>query len=100
MTCITQNPQCVYPNAGVCYCGEIANTDLEACAKPEFEPVGPCASEIREGVGGDAVTNQEVLDRFSSFEYPAGVAYQIFDAAAFTGYRPCATQCFPESPSP
>jgi cysteine-rich repeat protein len=98
--CIIRNPQCFSPNAAVCYCGEIANTDFDACAKPDFEPTGPCAAEIRAGAGGNAITNQDALDRFSDFSYPTGVATQLFDAAAFVGDRPCATQCFPEPPPP
>jgi cysteine-rich repeat protein len=99
MECITRNPDCFHPNAAVCFCGRDINgvdIDNDTCAKANFEPLGPCAAEVRAGVGGNAITNQEALERFTLFDYPAGVAFQIFDAAAVSGTLPCATQCLPE----
>ena len=87
---------CMYPQDSDCYCG--VGTDKDACGQPNFVAVGPCKDQIRAGLGGGSLTNDDVLSRLYDFSSPTGAAMQLLDAAGLRdGNGACANVCSPSS---
>lgn len=74
-------------NIPQCYCGP--NVDVATCQNQAFEPTGLCRDAIRRGL--DATSNGDVLERFVSPKFPAGVAHQLATCIA----DHCAAPCIP-----
>jgi hypothetical protein len=78
---------CFTPLPAACYCG--IGVDTDTCSQAAFVPTGPCVDSLRAGLG-NPTTNQETLDRFFDFTYPAGWGMLILEEAT----RACDTECF------
>lgn len=88
MTCLQRSDCWDNPAPAACFCGK-SLAHLDSCELPGFVPEGPCTEVIRQAARSTG-DNSEVLGRFFDWDYPVGIATNIYDAAYQSG---CANVC-------
>lgn len=74
-----------------CFCGPLKTADcIKAPQAGPGAPSGACADIIRKGLEAAELSNQKVLERFTSLHYPGGVAIAQSNCAKEKG---CGVQC-------
>lgn len=75
-----------------CFCGALSTSDcIAAPLTGPGSPAGACAGLIRTAMGGAAVTNAQVLTRFTNIAFPGGAAIARYNCTKLA--PACTTAC-------